>query len=241
MQRKCAFFTVRTQIVFAYFSKKWHFLQKGTIFFTTTQKHNFTVFFEAFLFHFSYFLFCFFQHKKDKKKTSIFFVRKPFFDTLTNCQKIFSHPYALFVILRCPPNAIKLWKTSKNILDQVLTQPWTKFWLKKLKSWTKFWLYSTYRYAVESKLGPKIAFFWVKTWSKFSLFFFFVFQKSSSFCRENEIFKKNEQKNKKNTIFWVKTWSNFVAQHTWTKFWLNIFANFWLFYLFEKMLKPLFL
>ena len=50
-----------------------------------------------------------------------------------------------------------------------------------------------YIYAVESKLGPKIAFFWVKTWSNFSLFFF-VFQKSSSFCRENEIFKKNEPK-----------------------------------------------
>ena len=48
----------------------------------------------------------------------------------------------------------------------------------------------------------------VKTWSKiclflsqnlvqvFSFFSFFVFQKSSSFCRENEILKKNEQKKK---------------------------------------------
>ena len=107
-----------------------------------------------------------------------------------------------------------------------------------------------YIYAVESKLGPKIAFFWVKTWSKF-FSFFLVFQKSSSFCRENEILKKNEQKKrqKKTPFFWVKTWSNFVAQHTWTKFWLNLGPSFdstfllifGYFYLFEKMPKPLFL
>ena len=60
-----------------------------------------------------------------------------------------------------------------------------------------------YIYAVESKPGPRFAFFWVKTWSKFSLFFFFVFQKSSSFCRENEILKKKraKKKTKKKTPF----------------------------------------
>ena len=79
----------------------------------------------------------------------------------------------------------------------------------------------------------------VKTWSKiclflsqnlvqvFSFFSFFVFHKTSSFCRENEILKKNEQKkDKKNAISWVKTWSNYVAQHTWTKFWLNLGPGF---------------
>ena len=79
----------------------------------------------------------------------------------------------------------------------------------------------------------------VKTWSKiclflsqnlvqvFSFFSFFVFQKSSSFCRENDILKKTEQKKrKKKHIFWVKTWSNFVAQHTWTRFWLNLGPGF---------------
>ena len=107
-----------------------------------------------------------------------------------------------------------------------------------------------YIYAVESKLGPKIAFFWVKTWSNFSLFFF-VFQKYSSFCRENEIKKKKKRakkKTKKTHFFWVKSWSNFVAQHTWTTFWLNLGLSFdstfllifGYFDLFEKMLKPLF-
>ena len=44
-------------------------------------------------------------------------------------------------------------------------------------------------YAVESKLGPKIAFFWVKTWSNFSLFLVFLFFKYL-LCKENEIFTK---------------------------------------------------
>ena len=107
-----------------------------------------------------------------------------------------------------------------------------------------------YIYVEESKLGPKIAFFWVKTWSKFSLFFFFCFSEIFFFLQgEWDFLKKNEQKKTKNTIFWVKTWSNFVAQHTWTKFWLNLRPSFdstfllilGYFYLFEKMLKPLFL
>ena len=53
----------------------------------------------------------------------------------------------------------------------------------------------------------------VKTWSKiclflsqnlvqvFSFFSFFVFQKSSSFCRENEILKKTSKKKTKKTPF----------------------------------------
>ena len=80
----------------------------------------------------------------------------------------------------------------------------------------------------------------VKTWSKnslflsqnlvqfFSVFSFSVFQKSSSFCRENEILKITSKKWLNNTFFCVKTWSNYVAQHTWTKFWLNLGPRFWL-------------
>ena len=51
-----------------------------------------------------------------------------------------------------------------------------------------------YIYAVESKPGPRFAFFESQPGPSF--LFCFVFQKSSSFCRENEILKKNEQQKK---------------------------------------------
>ena len=95
-----------------------------------------------------------------------------------------------------------------------------------------------YIYAVESKLGPKIAFFESKLGPSFLFFSFFVFQKSSSFCRENEILKKNEQKKDKkkhhflsqNLVqFCCATYLDQVLTQPWTKFWLNIFANFWVF------------
>ena len=126
-------FTFRTQIVFAYFSKKWQFYKKP-FFFTTTQKTPFfPAFFEIFLFHFFIFsLLLFSNMKKTKTKSAHFFFGNPFLDTLTNCQKIFEHPYTLFEILNTPKNTYKTWeKQAKIILDQVLTQPWTKFWLKK--------------------------------------------------------------------------------------------------------------
>ena len=87
------------------------------------------------------------------------------------------------------------------------------------------------------KTWSKNSLFWVKTWSKFSLFFF-VFQKSSSFCRENEILKKNEQKKRQkkhnflsqNLVqFCCATYLDQVLTQPWTKFWLNIFANFGVF------------
>ena len=101
-----------------------------------------------------------------------------------------------------------------------------------------------YIYAVESKLGPKIAFFWVKTWSKFSLFFLFLFfQKSSSFCRENDILKKNEQKKRqKKTPFFESKLGPILLRNILGP---SLDSTFLLilgyFYLFEKMLKPLFL
>ena len=108
--------------------------QKKTIFFTTTPKTLFFwAFFEIFLFQlFRIFLFTFSNIKTTKIKSAHFF-RKPFFwhpDKLP--KKYFRTPYTLFVILNIP---IKHYKSGENkqtsILDQVLTQPWTKFWLKK--------------------------------------------------------------------------------------------------------------
>ena len=78
----------------------------------------------------------------------IFFFENPFFDTLTNSQKIFSHTYTLFVFFKIPKKHYKTGEkqAKKNLgpsfdatLDQVLTQ-------KNPKSWTRFWLYSIYIY-----------------------------------------------------------------------------------------------
>ena len=155
-----------------------------------------------------------------------------------------------------------LWKISFSLQKE------EDFWKTKTnkKQWKTRW--PSYWFMVAKLLTLQHAYIYiyiyiccrVKTWSKnslflsqnlvqvFSFFSFFVFQKSSSFCRENEILKKNEQKKRpKKHHFWVKTWSNFVAQHTWTKFWLNLGPSFdstfllilGYFYLFEKMLKPL--
>ena len=173
------FFTFRTQIVFAYFSKKWQFYKQIK---SSSQPPKNTIFLGFFLkFSLSmFFMFCLFLFptwKRQKQKVHIFF-RKPFFWHLDKLPKnYFRTPTHYLCFLRYPQNTIKLGKNKqKKVLDQVLTQPWTKLWLKNPKSWTKFWLYSIY--AVESKLGPKIAFFWVKTWSKFSLVFLSLFFKN---------------------------------------------------------------
>ena len=59
------------------------------------------------------------------------FFRKPFFDTLTNCQKIFSHTYTLFVFFKIPQKNYKTGEkqAKKNLgphfdatLDHILTQ-----------------------------------------------------------------------------------------------------------------------
>ena len=99
-----------------------------------------------------------------------------------------------------------------------------------------------------SKLGPKIAFLWVKIGPGFLLFFLLCLSKIALFL-QNEIFQKNIWRKNKTKIarFWVKTWSNYVARHAWTKFWRNLgpsfdstFLTFWLFFHFQDMLKPLF-
>ena len=109
-------------------------LQTNKNFFTTTQK---TLFFWVFLkFSFSmFFMFCLFLFptwKRQKQKVHIFF-RKPFFWHLDKLPKnYFRTPTHYLCFLRYPKNTIKLGKNKqKKILDQVLTQPWTRFWLKK--------------------------------------------------------------------------------------------------------------
>ena len=126
------FFTFRTQIVFAYFSKKWHLYKKRPVFFTNTQKTLFSGLFLNFLFpSFSCFLFFFLQHKKTKTKSAHFF-RKPFFWHPDKLPKNYFRTPTHYLFLIYPKNTIKLRKNKqKKILDQVLTQPWTKFWLKK--------------------------------------------------------------------------------------------------------------
>ena len=95
-----------------------------------------------------------------------------------------------------------------------------------------------YIYAVESKLGPKIAFFWVKTWSKFSLFVPFLFFENILLLQGEWVFKeKRAKKRTKKTPFLSQnlvqfccaTYLDQVLTQPWTKFWLNMFANFWVF------------
>ena len=82
---------------------------------------------------FSSFLF-FFPTKKAKTKSAHFF------------KTLVWHPDKLPKNIFAPLHTIcdiKLWKNKPNqILGQVWTQPWAKFWLKKSKSWTTFWLYN---------------------------------------------------------------------------------------------------
>ena len=140
---KRAFLTFRIQTMFVYLSKKCHFSHTKTFWLTTTQKHNFLLFIFP-LSIFSYFLFFFSNIKRQKTKSAQFF-QKPFFDTLTNCKKYVRTPYTLFMIFKMPKNTINLGKTSKTILDQVFTQLWTKFRLKK-QIFDQVWLYNMYIY-----------------------------------------------------------------------------------------------
>ena len=101
--------------------------------------------------------------------------------------------------------------------------------------------------AVESKAGPRFAFFCQKLVQVFLFVsFVLVFEKSSSFCREKE---RKHKKGSRLTIFRSHKLVNYVAQHAWTSFWLRLgpivdsgdltFAgHFWLL---QTMTKPLFL
>ena len=97
-----------------------------------------------------------------------------------------------------------------------------------------------YIYAVASKLGPKIALFWVKTWSNFSLFFLFLFFKNPllSAGKMRCLRKTSKKEKQKHTFFASKLGPillrDQVLTQPWTKFWRNIFASCWVFYLFQR-------
>ena len=98
------FFTFRTQIVFANFSKKCHFCRKKTSsLFTTTQKHYFwggggIFFFEIFVFHFFHiFSFSFSNIKKTKTKSAHFFFENPFLTPRQTAKTIFAPLHTICV------------------------------------------------------------------------------------------------------------------------------------------------
>ena len=134
------FFTFRTQIVFAYFSKKWHFYKKRPVFFTNTQKTLFFwAFFEIFFFHFFHvFSFSFSNIKKTKTKSAHFFSKTLFWHPDKLPKNYFRTPTHYLCFLRYPKNTIKLGKNKQK-------KSWTKFWRnlgpsfdsKNPKSWTK--------------------------------------------------------------------------------------------------------
>ena len=97
------------------------------------KKHYFLGFFWDFLFLiFHIFLFTFSNIKKTKTKSAHFFSRTLLLTTWQIAKKYFRTPYTLLVILNIPKKHYKIGeKQATKILDQVLTQPWTKFWLKK--------------------------------------------------------------------------------------------------------------
>ena len=127
------------------FFKKCHFCKKHLLCSQPPQKHYFSVFFFlkfSFSMFFIFSLFSFSNIKKTKTKSAHFFSKTLFWHP-DKLPKIIFAPYTLFVFFRQPKNTIKLGENKQNkILDQVLTQPWTKFDSKKPKSWTKFWIYS---------------------------------------------------------------------------------------------------
>ena len=96
-----------------------------------------------------------------------------------------------------------------------------------------------YMHAVESKLGPKIAFFESKLGPSFLFFsFLFFFSKIFFFLQGEWDFKEKRAKTKtkktpflsQNLVhFCCATYLDQVLTQPWTKFWLNIFANFWVF------------
>ena len=133
-------------------------------------------------------------------------------------------------------------------MDNQLARGWTTSWPSGRKkvdnqlTHQHIYIY-IYMHAVESKLGPKIAFLESKFGSNISFFGAFAFQKSSSFCRENEI--NNEHNKKTNiTVLWVKTWSTLLRNILGPSFDSNLdqvlTQPFCIFPL-QKMLKPPFL
>ena len=143
------------------------FWQKKTSFLHKHPKNTIFLvfFFEIFFFHFFHvFSFSFSNIKKTKTKSAHFFFENSFFDTLTNSQKkYFRTPTHYLCFFKIPKKHYKTGeKQTKKILDQVLTQPWTKFWLKKpqiLDQVLTLQHIYIYMYAVRLLSGPRFGVF----------------------------------------------------------------------------------
>ena len=172
------------------------------------------------------------------------FVRKPFLTPWETAQKIFSHPYTLFVFF--------VYDTPKHykIGENKQKKSWTDFQLnlgqifssRNAKSWTDFQLYSIYIYIVESKVGRRFALFGQTLVQDF-FSFSFCFSQIFFFVQGEWDF---QTKGRNWQCSWVKNWSNYVAQHPWTSFWLllgpvfdsgklTFLGHFWWL---QSMLKP---
>ena len=126
--------------------------------------------------------------------------------TLSNTKKGFWQIWALSRrprgLKNTPPNTIKFGKTSKTnrgpsldpTLDQVLTQRNPIFGPSfdyRISIYIYIYIY-TQHICCRVKTWSKNYLFWVNTWSKFNYFPFL----SSSFCRESDIFAKEEKEDK---------------------------------------------
>ena len=128
-----AFFSVWTQIVFAYFLKNDIFTKKKHFSSQPPKKHYFFwFFFEIFLFHFFHIVpFTCSNIKKTKTKSAHFFSKTLFWHPDKLLKKYFRTPTRYLCSFRPAKNTIKLGKNKqKKILDGFSTQPWTDFQLK---------------------------------------------------------------------------------------------------------------
>ena len=127
------------------------FLQKRPFFFTTTQKHWFSVFFLKF----SFSIFChivlstFSNIKKTKTKSAHFFVWKPFFWHPDKLQKKYFRTRKHYLWFSRPPKTLSNWggkQAKKKILDRFRCSLGQIFDASNGKSWTDFRCYSIYIY-----------------------------------------------------------------------------------------------
>ena len=88
-------------------------------------------------------------------------------------------------------------------------------------------LYYIYRYigmCYRVKIDPNLVFVESKLGPSFLCCSFYLLLSAGEWDFQKTIGKKN------NYFFWVKIWSHYVAQHAWTKFWLNFGPNLPIFF-----------
>ena len=133
-----------------------------------------------------------------------FSIRKPhFWHPQTFAKTLLWHNVTLFVFSQMPQNTITKSGNSENNLDQFLTLDLDQFLTLDLDQFltqespnlgpvfnSTAYIYIYICCRVENL--SKNALLWVENLPNISsLFFGFCFSKSSSFCRENDIFSKN--------------------------------------------------